>query len=228
MTPGDRPAPLRVVVLASGRGSNLRALADAIDAGRVPAGIVAVVSDRPAAEALAWARGRGIPVEVLEPTVAPDRASYGRALADVLERHAADLVVLAGFMRILDDALVERYAGRMLNVHPSLLPKYPGLHTHRRALAAGDAVHGASVHFVTAELDGGPVVIQAEVPVRPGDDEASLAARVLREEHLIYPECVGWFATGRLQFRDGRPWLDGKPLEAPVVRGAEPQEVDPA
>lgn len=228
MNPGDQPAPLRVVVLASGRGSNLRALATAIDDGRVPATIVAVVSDRRDADAMAWARSRGIPAEVLEPAAHPGRVAYGRALASLLDRYEPGLVVLAGFMRILDDALVDRHAGRMLNVHPSLLPKYPGLHTHRRALEAGDAEHGASVHFVTAELDGGPVVIQAKVPVRPGDDEASLAARVLREEHVIYPECVGWFATGRLQYRDGRPWLDGRPLQAPVVRGAQPQEVDPA
>jgi phosphoribosylglycinamide formyltransferase-1 len=116
---------------------------------------------------------------------------------------------------------VTRFAGRLLNIHPSLLPKYPGLHTHRRALAAGDAEHGASVHFVTAELDGGPVVIQARVPVRPGDDEAALAARVLRLEHEIYPRCIGWFASGRLVVRDGQPWLDGRPLVEPVLYRAE-------
>jgi phosphoribosylglycinamide formyltransferase-1 len=121
-------------------------------------------------------------------------------------------------MRILGTEFVDRFAGRLVNIHPSLLPKYRGLHTHRRALEAGDREHGASVHFVTAELDGGPVVLQARVPVRDGDDEATLAARVLTEEHRIYPECIGWFAAGRLQLRGGVVFLDGRPLEAPVLR----------
>ena len=120
-------------------------------------------------------------------------------------------------MRILGDGFVNRFEGRLLNIHPSLLPRYPGLHTHRRALQAGDREHGASVHFVTPELDGGPVVIQAKVPVLAGDDEDTLAARVLAQEHLIYPRCIGWFATGRLQWHDGAPWLDGTRLESPVV-----------
>jgi phosphoribosylglycinamide formyltransferase-1 len=135
----------------------------------------------------------------------------------VVAGYRPGLVVLAGFMRILGDSFVNRFAGRLLNIHPSLLPRYPGLHTHRRALAAGDPEHGASVHFVTPELDGGPVVIQAKVPVLAGDDEDTLAARVLVQEHVIYPRCVGWFAAGRLQLRDGVPWLDGARLEAPVV-----------
>jgi phosphoribosylglycinamide formyltransferase-1 len=129
-------------------------------------------------------------------------------------------VVLAGFMRVLGTEFVNRYAGRMLNIHPSLLPRHRGLHTHRRVLEAGDAAHGASVHFVTPELDGGPVVLQARVPVKAGDDEASLAARVLAWEHRIYPECIGWFATNRLQWREGAVLLDGRALEAPVVREA--------
>jgi phosphoribosylglycinamide formyltransferase-1 len=209
-------APLRVVVLASGRGSNLQAIAARIDDGSLPAEIVAVASDRAEAAALAWARDRGIAVEVLSPKVFPDRTEYGRALASRIDHHAPDLVVLAGFMRILSDEFVERYSGRLLNIHPSLLPRYPGLHTHRRALEAGDLEHGASVHFVTSELDGGPVILQARVPVLPGDDEATLAARLLREEHRIYPECIDWFARGRLSLRGGAVWLDGRPLASPV------------
>ena len=176
------------------------------------------------AGALDWARARGIATSVLSPRDFPDREAYGRALGDIVESHAPQLVVLAGFMRILSDEFVLRFSGRMLNIHPSLLPRYAGLHTHRRALAAGDREHGASVHFVTPELDGGPVVLQARVPILPGDDEDSLAARVLREEHVIYPRCVGWFAAGRLALRDGAAWLDGKRLDAPVVCGCETKE----
>jgi phosphoribosylglycinamide formyltransferase-1 len=219
------PIPLlRVVVLVSGRGSNLKAIAAAADAGALPIRIAAVVSDRADAGALDWARDRGIPAAVLSPRDFADRGAYGRALGDLVEGHAPQLVVLAGFMRILSDDFVLRFAGRMLNIHPSLLPRYPGLHTHRRALEAGDREHGASVHFVTPELDGGPVVLQARVPVLPGDDEDTLAARVLREEHVIYPRCVGWFAAGRLALRDGVVWLDGKPLDSPVVLGNEAKE----
>ena len=215
---------LRVVVLVSGRGSNLQAIAARADAGELPVRIEAVVSDRVDAGALDWARARGIATSVLSPRDFPDREAYGRALGDIVESHAPQLVVLAGFMRILSDEFVLRFSGRMLNIHPSLLPRYAGLHTHRRALAAGDREHGASVHFVTPELDGGPVVLQARVPILPGDDEASLAARVLREEHVIYPRCVGWFAAGRVAMRDGAAWLDGKRLDAPVVCGCEAKE----
>jgi phosphoribosylglycinamide formyltransferase-1 len=222
-----REAPLRVVVLASGRGSNLRTIAARADAGTLPINIVAVVSDRPQSAALEWARQRGLPAEALEPAAHSDRVAYGEALGQLVESFAPQLVVLAGFMRILSDGFVARFAGRLLNIHPSLLPKYPGLHTHRRALAASDAEHGASVHFVTAELDGGPVVIQARVPVHPGDDEASLAERVLRVEHEIYSRCIDWFARGRLVMRDGRPWLDGRPLAEPVLYRAECAEEQP-
>jgi len=219
------PTPLlRVVVLVSGRGSNLKAIAAQADAGALPVRIEAVVSDRADAGALDWARDRGIPAAVLSPRDFTDREAYGRALGDLVEGYAPQLVVLAGFMRILSDEFVLRFSGRMLNIHPSLLPRYPGLHTHRRALEAGDAEHGASVHFVTPELDGGPVVLQARVPVLPGDDEDTLAARVLREEHVIYPRCVGWFAAGRLALRDGAVWLDGRPLDAPVMLGNETKE----
>ena len=219
------PTPLlRVVVLVSGRGSNLKAIAARADAGELPVRIEAVVSDRADAGALEWARAQGISTSVLSPRDFPDREAYGRALGDIVESHAPQLVALAGFMRILSDEFVLRFSGRMLNIHPSLLPRYAGLHTHRRALEAGDREHGASVHFVTPELDGGPVVLQARVPILPGDDEDSLAARVLREEHVIYPRCVGWFAAGRLAFRDGAAWLDSKRLDAPVVCGYEKKE----
>jgi len=213
--------PLRLVVLVSGRGSNLKAIAERADAGDLPVHIAAVVSDRADAGALEWAAARGIDTVVLAPGSFPDRESYGRALGDTVDSYAPQLVVLAGFMRILSEEFVLRFAGRILNIHPSLLPKYRGLHTHRRALAAGDPEHGASVHFVTPELDGGPVVLQARVAVLPGDDEESLAARVLRQEHVIYPQCIGWFAAGRLAFRDGAGWLDGSRLLRPVVLGNE-------
>jgi phosphoribosylglycinamide formyltransferase 1 len=146
-----------------------------------------------------------------------DRAAWNAALGELLAASGAELVVLAGFMRILSPDLVRAWRGRMLNVHPSLLPKYRGLHTHRRALEAGDTMHGTSVHFVTEELDGGPVVLQARVPVEPGDDEQSLSRRVQAREHEIYPQVVGWVASGRLTWRDGGPCLDGQPLTKPVV-----------
>jgi len=153
---------------------------------------------------------------VLQPGDFRDRTEYGRALADLVARFEPGLVVLAGFMRILDPTFVDRFAGRLLNIHPSLLPRHRGLHTHRRVLEAGEPEHGASVHFVTRELDGGPVVIQAAIPVRPGDDEATLAARVLAQEHRIYPQCIGWFAAGRLACRDGAVWFDGRRLDGPL------------
>ena len=221
----SRRSLFRIVVLVSGRGSNLQAIVREIEAGRLDAKVVAVLSDRPGAAALPWAQARGIETAVLEPKSYSGREPYGAALAELIDSYAPDLLVLAGFMRILSDAFVNRYLGRALNIHPSLLPKYTGLHTHRRALQAGDREHGASVHFVTPELDGGPVVLQATVPVLPGDDEERLAARVLKEEHVIYPECIGWFAVRRLEFKDGRPWLDGQPLDAPIVRRPQPQDL---
>jgi len=216
----DAAARLPIVVLISGTGSNLRAIADQARAGSLPVEIRAVVSDRAEAAGLAWAADAGIATVALSPRAFPDRAAYDRELAAQVERFRPGLVVLAGFMRILGDEFVDRFAGRLLNIHPSLLPKYRGLHTHRRALEAGDREHGASVHFVTRELDGGPVVLQVRVPVRDGDDEATLATRVLAEEHRIYPECIGWFAAGRLQMRDGAIFLDGRRLASPVVREA--------
>lgn len=216
----DAAARLPIVVLVSGTGSNLRAIAGQVANGTLPVEIRAVISDKPDAGGLAWAAAQGIATVALPPRDFPDRAAFDRALADAVARFEPGLVVLAGFMRILGDEFVDRFAGRLVNIHPSLLPKYRGLHTHRRALEAGDREHGASVHFVTRELDGGPVVVQSRVPVRDDDDESTLATRVLTEEHLIYPECIGWFAAGRLCMRDGAAYLDGRRLDAPVVRAA--------
>jgi phosphoribosylglycinamide formyltransferase-1 len=209
--------PLPVVVLVSGRGSNLRAIDTQIATGELPARILAVLSDREDAAALAWAAERGLATGAVPQRQYADRAAFDAALGNVIAGYAPALVVLAGFMRILGSPLVERFAGRMLNIHPSLLPKYPGLHTHRRVLEAGDAEHGASVHFVTTELDGGPVVLQARVPVLPGDDEAMLAQRVLVQEHRIYPLAIRWFAEGRLRVDGGVVRFDGRPLAAPLL-----------
>ncbi|MDY0012705.1 MAG: phosphoribosylglycinamide formyltransferase [Rhodocyclaceae bacterium] len=190
-----------IVILISGRGSNMEAILGAALPG---ARVAAVISNRPDAAGLAYARERGVATQVVDHKAFPDRASFDAALAQAIDGHRADLVVLAGFMRVLTPAFVDRYAGRLLNIHPSLLPAFPGLHTHRRALEAGVRVHGATVHFVTSELDCGPVVIQAVVPVLPDDDEATLAARVLAQEHRIYPQAVRWFVDGRLTLEDGR------------------------
>jgi phosphoribosylglycinamide formyltransferase-1 len=208
---------LPVVVLISGKGSNMRAIAERARAGDLPVEIRAVLSDRADAGGLEWARQAALHTASLSPQQFPDRQRYDEALAALVASFDPGLVVLAGFMRILGPAFVDRYADRMLNIHPSLLPAYRGLHTHRRVLEAGDAWHGASVHFVTRELDGGPVVLQARVPVLAGDDEDTLAARVLRQEHRIYPQAIDWFAEGRLRCADGAAWLDGRRLDAPVV-----------
>lgn len=210
--------PSRLAVLVSGNGSNLQSVIDAIDEGRLNARIDLVLSDRADAYGLVRARAAGLQTACIRPGDFTDRARWNRALGEALDVTGADLVVLAGFMKVLDPAVVRRWAGRMLNIHPSLLPKYRGLHTHRRVLEAGDEVHGTSIHFVTEELDGGPVVLQARIPVLPGDDEDALNARIQAREHEVYPEVIGWFADGRLSLgRDGVV-LDGKPLEAPVLR----------
>ncbi|WP_295384916.1 phosphoribosylglycinamide formyltransferase [uncultured Thiodictyon sp.] len=208
-------ARLPVVVLISGGGSNLGALI--AEQSRWPYRIAAVISNQPAARGLERALAAGIPAEILDHRDYPDRAAYDLALAAAIDRHAPGLVVLAGFMRILTPAFVARYPGRLLNIHPSLLPKFPGLHTHRRALEAGEREHGASVHFVTAELDGGPAIMQARVPVVPGDSPETLAARVLVQEHRLYPPVLGWFAQGRLRLgEDARVQLDGVRLAGPL------------
>lgn len=179
-----------------------------VEAG-LPADIRAVISNRPDAAGLAYALDRGIATEVVDHTAYPDRAAFDAALAACIDRHAPDLLVLAGFMRILTPGFVERYKGRMINIHPSLLPAFTGLHTHRRAIEAGCRVAGATVHFVTGELDGGPIIAQAAVPVLAGDTEITLAARVLVQEHLLYPQAVHWFVTGQLTLQDGRTLLRG-------------------
>ena len=205
-----------VVVLISGRGSNMQALVEHSLERRSPYAVTRVVSDQASAGGLAIARELGVPTEVCHAANFDDRGAFDAALAEAVTRSAPALVVLAGFMRILGAPFVGRCAGRILNIHPSLLPRHRGLHTHRRVLAAGDAEHGATVHFVTEDLDGGPLVLRGRVDPRPGDDEASLAARVLAMEHRIYPLAVRWFCEGRLEQREGLAWLDGKPLHEPV------------
>ena len=194
----------RIVILISGRGSNMQAIVQACAEQGWPAQVVAVVASKPAAEGLAFAVAQGIATAVVDPKAHATRDAFDDALAQVIDSHAPDLVLLAGFMRILGTPFVQRYAGRMLNVHPSLLPAFAGLHTHRRALAAGCQAVGATVHFVTPELDHGPIVMQSVVPVRPGDNEHTLAARVLATEHVIYPQSVRWFVSGKLRVEGGR------------------------
>jgi phosphoribosylglycinamide formyltransferase 1 len=212
MTPA---APMRLAILISGRGSNMGALLRACASGALPAVPVAVISDRADAQGLEVARGLGVAAQGF--TRRADGPPLESFLMTTLEQAQPDVIALAGFMRILSPAFVNRYRGRMLNIHPSLLPAYPGLHTHRRVLAAGDATHGASVHFVTPELDAGPVVLQSKVAVLPGDSQSTLAARVLSTEHLIYPKVIGWFAQRRLRWQDGAAWLDGARLDVPLV-----------
>ena len=188
----------RIVILISGRGSNMEAIVKACEAEGWPAQVAAVVSNRPDAAGLAFAQARGIAAQVVDHKAFPDRDTFDAALGDVIEAHQPDVVVLAGFMRILTGGFVARFAGRLVNIHPSLLPAFPGLHTHRRAIEAGCKVAGATVHFVTAELDHGPIIAQAIVPVLPGDTEATLSARVLALEHSMYPQAVRWIVEGQL------------------------------
>lgn len=203
-----------IVILISGRGSNMQAI---VQAGIPGARVAAVLSNRPDAAGLAWAREQGIATEALDHKQYPDRESFDVALAQAIDRYQPDLVVLAGYMRILSASFVERYAGRMMNIHPSLLPAFPGLHTHARALEAGVSQAGCTVHMVTQELDHGPVVVQATVPVLSDDTPETLAARVLVQEHRIYPQAVRWFVEGRLQEREGRMELLGAPSLDPAL-----------
>ena len=198
-----------IVILISGRGSNMEALIAARDKGELPVNIAAVISNKADAKGLETAARAGIATRVLEHKAFASREAFDTALQALIDEFAPDLVVLAGFMRILTPDFVRHYEGRMFNIHPSLLPAFPGLHTHQRALAEGVRIHGCTVHFVTAELDHGPVVIQAAVPVLADDDEDRLAARVLQEEHRIYPQAVRWFAEGRLHLVDGRVQVSG-------------------
>lgn len=202
---------LPVVVLISGRGSNLKAILDAAGQG-LPIEVRCVISNRPDAGGLALAREAGVDTEVVDHTGFPSRDAFDQALAERIDRYAPGLVVLAGFMRILGPAFVRRYRGRLVNIHPALLPAFPGLDTHRRALAEGVSEHGASVHFVTEEVDGGPVIVQARVPVLAGDTPERLAARVLEQEHRIFPLAIGWFAEGRVRLEGDRALVDGQPV----------------
>ena len=213
---------LPFAVLISGRGSNMLALAEAARAGTIGSRVAIVISDRADAAGLNEAARRGIPTRLFEPAGSgADRAAFGRELTVAIEQSGAELIALAGFMRILDAGFVRRWAGRLLNIHPSLLPAHRGLHTHRRVLAAADRLHGCTVHFVTEALDAGPMVIQGRLVVRPDDTEETLSARVQRLEHIIYPRAVGWFAAGRLVWSDGAARLDGRPLNDPVIEDAE-------
>ncbi|MHC1479798.1 phosphoribosylglycinamide formyltransferase [Frateuria aurantia] len=210
------PRPLSIAVLASGRGSNLQALLDACANGRLNARVSLVGSDRADAQALVRAEAAGIAHFSLDPKDFAERAHFDAALFERVAQARPDLVVLAGYMRILAAATVADWQGRMINIHPSLLPLHRGLHTHRKALAQGDAEHGSSVHFVSAELDGGPVIAQARTPVHADDDERSLGQRVLQLEHQLLPSVVALIADGRLEWQQGGPWLDGQPLTRPL------------
>ncbi len=213
--------PLRIVVFASGRGSNFAALIAAQQRGELPIEICALLSDKRTAPALLLAENAGIEAVALRPRDYADRLAFDRALFARAAEFAPDLIVLAGYMRIIDAAVVNEWHGRMINIHPSLLPKYPGLDTHARALAAGDQVHGASVHFVTAELDGGPVIAQVEVPVGAGDTPEALATRLIALEHRLLVATVDLIAQRRAALVDGRVQLDGRVLAAPLLLDSE-------
>jgi len=202
-----------IVILISGRGSNMQAIVRAAQTEQWPARIAAIISNRADAEGLKFAAAQGIPTAVVANKDYPDREQFDAALRLVIDGFAPDLVVLAGFMRILTAPLVEHYAGRMLNIHPSLLPSFPGMATHRQALQAGVKVHGATVHFVTPALDHGPIVAQVAVPVLEDDTEQSLEQRVLVEEHQLYPRAVRWFVENRLSIEDGRVHNSAAPHE---------------
>ena len=205
----------RITILISGRGSNMAALIDAANAGTIDGAVTQVISNRPDAGGLAYAHRNGIATSVVDHRAFASRAEFDAALAEAIDASEPDLIVLAGFMRILGADFVRRYAGRMLNIHPSLLPAYPGTDTHRRALADCATRHGCTVHFVTADVDGGPIIAQAEVPVRPGDDPRTLAARVLEEEHRLLPRVVGWYCAGRIALDGDRVRFVDVPQPAP-------------
>lgn len=213
----------RIAVLVSGRGSNLGALLDAVRRGWVPGHIVTVVSNEPRAGALERAAEHGVAAHVIDHRQFPTREAFDAAVAAHLRQIGADLVVLAGFMRVLGREFVTAFEGRLINIHPSLLPDLPGLDTHARAIAAGRGEHGASVHFVSPQVDAGPIIAQARVPVLAVDDPEALAARVLVQEHRLLPLVVRWFAQGRLELRDGRPVLDGVVLSQPLTMDEDPQ-----
>ncbi len=214
-----------VVVLISGRGSNLQSIIDAMQRGELDIDIRAVISNRPDAAGLQRAHKAGITAISIDHTAFDSRAEFDQVLQQRIDRYEPELVILAGFMRILGHDFVQHYLGRMLNIHPSLLPKYTGLNTHQRALDNNDNIHGASIHFVTTELDGGPVVLQVEVPVLEEDDAERLASRVLQQEHRLYCQAIQWFAENRLQLIDGEAYLDGEKLTQPRVLDSEQADI---
>ena len=218
MTAPSVRTALGIVVLISGRGTNLGAIIDAIASGALPVELRTVVCNEPGAPGIALARRAGYDATVVHHRDFPDRERFEAALAAAIDGLVPDLVVLAGFMRILTAGFVRRYRGRLINIHPSLLPDFPGLDTHARAIAAGAAVHGATVHFVTETLDGGPVIAQAQVPVRAGDDPEALAARVLEHEHVLLPRTLSWFAERRVRLDGDRVLLDGVPAPSHPTR----------
>ncbi len=207
---------IRLVALISGRGSNLQAVMDAINTRQLPAEVAAVISNNPTAAGLQHASQAGIAIQVVNHRDYPDRRHFDSALHRAIEPFAPDIVILAGFMRILGADFVNQYHGRLLNIPPSLLPAYRGLNTHARVIEAGETEHGGSVHFVTPELDGGPVIACTKIRVLPDDDPERLAARVLTQEHQLYPAVIGWFAAGRVRLHNQQVCLDGTPLQQPV------------
>lgn len=208
----------RTAVLISGSGTNLQAFIDAVDQGRLQLELSVVFSNKANAFGLQRARDAGIPTACIEHGHYADRAAFDRAVAAKLDEWEPELLVLAGFMRILSAGFVNHYAGRVLNIHPALLPAYPGLDTHQRVLDAGDEWHGSTVHFVTEELDGGPRILQGRLPVVAGESSGQLAARVQTIEHQIYPQAAGWVGEGRVEFREGCTWIDGALAAEPIVQ----------
>lgn len=204
-----------IVVLISGNGSNLQAIIDSVQNGAINGRVSAVISNKPNVYGLERAEKASIPAVAVDHTQFASRSDFEQALIQTIDQYQPDLVVLAGFMRILSSEFVQHYLGTMLNIHPSLLPKYPGLDTHKRVLENGDKEHGTSVHFVTAELDGGPIIAQRSIHVTADDTEQTLQQKIQQQEHKLYPEVVGWFCSGRLQFKDGQAWLDQRAITSP-------------
>jgi len=218
---------MRIVILISGRGSNMQALLEAEYSSAAPVQFVCVISNKAAAPGLQTAAAHGVPTEVLEHRPFPDRASFDAALAARIDAYQPDIVVLAGFMRVLTEAFVRHYANRLINVHPALLPAFPGLDTHARAIAAGVKLHGCTVHFVTPEVDAGPIIAQAAVPVLADDTPQTLAARVLRQEHRLFPQVIGWLAQGRVLMQENGT-VEVRPGGRDVAADAEAALVFPA
>ncbi|MCP4299793.1 MAG: phosphoribosylglycinamide formyltransferase [Gammaproteobacteria bacterium] len=208
----------KTAILISGSGTNLQAFIDRVADGTLELELSVVLSNKPDAFGLVRARDAGIPTCCIEHGQFADRVAFDRAMAAKIDEWQPDLLILAGFMRILGTAFVEHYAGKVLNIHPALLPAYPGLNTHQRVLDAGDEWHGSTVHFVTEELDGGPRILQGRLPVGGCDSAETLAARVQSIEHQIYPEAAGWVGAGRAELRNGKTWIDGVPADEPIVQ----------